>query len=672
MMFIGSNSNNNNDVVGLFKSLMVVSDTGRIKQSLELYKGDDSKYFKTLITNIGDDLSKYKYVFDLVLKINKESPKTTFHDIYFKYLSTNNFQKNRDFFVFLNKIVLEENVESLVYEQEENDSPYNSIISSLDVVTGLKLIKDFLTQRVLNFEEYYYQKYLSSTEKLVNTLENTTDVNEMYYRYPWFTGMITSKVYISSLNHDIDVFISNLNSPIIYKNKSWYKPNSLFYSYLSNQKNTRVLKGNADGIPSLEFMDDKNKIVYSFHILYKLYKNDFKFSYLILDDSVYAMEKKFFAVDYDTCCDEYHVNMFLDDERMYCHSNIELVMEFFNKAMANIQSQYKINNNMKLACFKNTRTLRELARIIAEITVFLHLDSLSNSLFKKRVIRNYYKQNMLFELKVEEKLPELLYDTEHIDVVSEFLYSSIDCEVFNIGESVYRLSRKSMFKPLQKKKAHNPCIVLKYIDEIDNHNYTYYQKKEKWLSIKDILSKQLTDDEYVTDVIYPRLCEVYEYDNVMSGGISFNEFERKYNLLFGLLEDVMSKEEIYDKHKDLFLYYPDPSYGEKDGVTIEEVVEPKPFQEPPKPEEPIIQEPIIQEPIQPKPQEPTPIEESMPIIVKRDPEVIEKNDDTCSNCGLCSYHLTTNTFLHSHDDHRKIKCIRICYNCLEHHNLDDF
>ena len=284
---------------------------------------------------------------------------------------------------------------------------------------------------------------------------------------------------------------------------------------------------------------------------------------------------------------------------------------------------------------------------------------------------------MLFELKVEEKLPELLYDTEHIDVVSEFLYSSIDCEVFNIGESVYRLSRKSMFKPLQKKKAHNPCIVLKYIDEIDNHNYTYYQKKEKWLSIKDILSKQLTDDEYVTDVIYPRLCEVYEYDNVMSGGISFNEFERKYNLLFGLLEDVMSKEEIYDKHKDLFLYYPDPSYGEKDGVTIEEVVEPKPFQEPPKPEEPIIQEPIIQEPIiqepiQPKPQEPTPIEESMPIIVKRDPEVIEKNDDTCSNCGLCSYHLTTNTFLHSHDDHRKIKCIRICYNCLEHHNLDDF
>ncbi len=676
-MLIGSNNNNsssnNGDVGGLFKSLMGVSDTEKIKQSLELYKGEDSKYFKTLIANIGDDLSKYKYVFDLVLKINKESPKTTFHDIYFKYLSTNNFQKNRDFFVFLNKIVLDDNVESLVYEQEDNDSHYNSIISALDLVTGVKLIKDFLSQRALNFEEYYYQKYLSTTEKLVNALENTVDINELYYRYPWFTGTITSKVYIASSNHDIDVFISNLNSPIVYKSKSWYKPNSLFYSYLSNQKHNRVLRGNSDGIPSLEFLDEKNKVVYSFHILYKLYKNDFKFSYLILDDNVYAMEKKFFAVDYDTCCDEYHVNLFLDDERMYCQSNIELVMEFFNKAMANIQSHYKITPAMKIPGLKSIRTLRELSKAIAEITVFLHLDSLSNSLFKKRVVRNYYKQNALFELKVEEKLPELLYDIEHIEVVSEFLYNSIECEIFNIGESVYRLSRKSMFKPLQKKKAHNPNIVLKYIDEIDNHNYTYYQKKEKWVSIKDILSQQITDDEYITDVIYPRMNEIYDYDHVMRSSISWDDFERKYSLLLGLLEDVMSKEEIYDKHKDLFLYYPDPWYGDEgDGVEIEEL----PVEAPVKEEEQVVMvspEEVVRD-----------VEEV--VAVKKEEDKVEvphdesvtsslpppPSSDVCSNCGISSFHLTTNTFVHSHDNHKKIKCICICYNCLEHHTLSDW
>ena len=663
-MNIGNNSGGD-DVTSLFRGLMSVNDVGKIKTELESYKGDDSKYFKTLITNLGDDLPKYKYVFDLVLKITKESPKTTFHDIYFKYLSTNNFQKYKNFYLFLNKLTLDDTIESLLYEEEDNDSQYNSIISSMDVTAGVKLIKDFLTQRTLNFEEYYYQKYLSNTEKLVNTLENTLDVNELYYRYPWFNNAITSKVYIASTNHDIDVFISNLNSPIVHKNKSWYKPNNLFYSYCSNQRNNRVLKGSHDdNIVTLEFLDEKSKVLYSFHILYKIFQNDFTFHNLILDDSIYTLEKKFFTVDYDTCCDEYHVNMFMDDDAMYSQANIDLVLEFFNKAMVNVQSEYKMNSSvLKLPVLKNIRTLRELARRVAEITVFLHIDFISHSTFKKQIIRNYYKQNALFDLTFEEKLPELLYDTEHTDVITEYLYNSIESEMFNIGESVYRLSRKSMFKPLQKKKTHHPPIHLKYIDENDNHNYVRY--KEKWLNIKDVLSKRIYDDEYITDVIYPRMSEIYNYENVMRKSISKKDFEKKYNLLFSLLEDVMSKEEIYDKHKDLFLYYPDPSYGDDvDGVIIEEVKETKPVVVIPEVViEPVVVIPEIVPPVIPPPLEviPVPTKVSGP----------NYKHDICSNCGVNSYHQNTTTFIHKNSDPKSVRCITICYNCLEKNTLTD-
>ena len=193
------------DIITLFKKLMTVNDVPKIVQELESYNGENSKYFKTLIQNLGTDLSKYKYVFDLVLKISKESPKVTFHDIYFKYLSTNNFQKFRNFFVFVNKLVLDDSshADSLVNDDDVDIQfdMYNTIVSSLDKETGIKLIKDFLTQRTLTFEEYYNQKYLSNTEKLKSKLENTyLDINKLYYRYPWLSDSIVSKVYISSKN----------------------------------------------------------------------------------------------------------------------------------------------------------------------------------------------------------------------------------------------------------------------------------------------------------------------------------------------------------------------------------------------------------------------------------------------------------------------------------------
>lgn len=734
-------SNETPTILTLFRKLLNTNEVAKLISELESYNGEESKYFKTLVQNLGnDDLSKYKYVFDLVLKINKENPKVTFHDIYFKFLSTNNFEKIRKLHSFLNKLSLEksEDIESLLYEEEDNDDTYNEIISSMDQESGLALIKGFLSQRSLNFEEYYYQKYLSDVDKLKNKLQNTEvyDTNKLYYRYPWITDAVVSKVFIASSEHDIDLFIHNSDSPTVYKSKTWYIPNELFYNFISNQSNARAIKGNDDGVSTLEFMDEKSKVTFSFHILYKLFKNDFNFSFVLLDETIFNLEKKFFAVDYDAVCDDYHVNLFLDDTKMFNQGNIDLLLEFFNKAMSNIQSQYKVTPSLlKLPSMKGVRTLRHLARKISEVTVFLHLDSMSKSIFKKRVIRNYYNQNMIFDLTIEEKLPELLYDTEHNDNVLAYLESSIETEIFNSGESVYRLSRKSMFRPLQKKRVCAPSIKLKYIDEFDDHNYIYYDKKEKWINIKDVLNQQF-DDEYTSDVIYPRVKEIFNYEQVMKAPMSLDQFKTKYSLLFHLLEDVIPEDELMEKHKDLFLYFPDPVYENdvveeatapvsKQPIEEEEVVEPleekKPIQS-----KPVINKSVEEsEPVEESVEESDPLEStsetpsddedvSLPPLLSELNKAVEKSKaplseefnfdeidslkqnkkevvvkvedeatdveskvdggacrDMCCKCKKRSKSECTSTFTHSSKNNKDVKCLTYCFDCLEKHQLDD-
>jgi hypothetical protein len=89
---------NDATIFSLIRNLMNNNDVSSIISELQSYKGEESKYVDTIVRNLKEDLTKYKYMFDLILKIYNENPKVSFYDIYFKFLSTNNFERHRKFY----------------------------------------------------------------------------------------------------------------------------------------------------------------------------------------------------------------------------------------------------------------------------------------------------------------------------------------------------------------------------------------------------------------------------------------------------------------------------------------------------------------------------------------------------------------------------------------------
>ena len=61
---------NETTIFTLIRKLMSNNDVSSIITELQSYKGEESKYVDTIIRNLKEDLTKYKYMFDLILKIH--------------------------------------------------------------------------------------------------------------------------------------------------------------------------------------------------------------------------------------------------------------------------------------------------------------------------------------------------------------------------------------------------------------------------------------------------------------------------------------------------------------------------------------------------------------------------------------------------------------------------
>jgi hypothetical protein len=251
--------------------------------------------------------------------------------------------------------------------------------------------------------------------------------------------------------------------------------------------------------------------------------------------------------------------------------------------------------------------------------------------------------------------------------------------------------------------------------------------------LKDVLSKKFdVDDEYITDVIYPRVVEIYDKEKTLGFNISIDEFKKKFTLLFSLLDDVLTEDEILEKHRSLFYYYPDPEYeietfssaspsaSDNEVIVIEpppsvvssppvtvavssvttpdtptissveppvlksilkeEEVKEKEIQKDDKAEEELIKQ-LMAETIQNnsfdlKTFDTTPSSSSSP-SPSPSSDGGTKNNNTiqnkaCFNCDLESDYLTTKTFQHSRSNPKDFKYISACFDCLEKKTINDY
>ena len=74
------------------------------------------------------------------------------------------------------------------------------------------------------------------------------------------------------------------------------------------------------------------------------------------------------------------------------------------RRFSNIDINYILNDDVV--------TNRDLAIMLGNVIVFLDIDTICDSIFKKRVQKEYYNYNVLFQLSKYEKLPELLINDD--------------------------------------------------------------------------------------------------------------------------------------------------------------------------------------------------------------------------------------------------------------------
>ena len=221
------------------------------------------------------------------------------------------------------------------------------------------------------------------------------------------------------------------------------------------------------------------------------------------------------------------------------------------------------------------------------------------------------------------------------------------------------------------------------------------------------------------------MVEIYDKEKTLGFNISMDEFKKKFTLLFSLLDDVLTEDEILEKHRSLFYYYPDPEYeietsfaSPSDNEVI--VIEPPPpsvVSSPPvtvavssvttpdtptisSVEPPVLKSILKEEEVKEKEiQKDDKAEEEL--IKQLMAETMQNNSfdlktfDTtpspssspssdggkvkntiqnkaCFNCDLESDYLTTKTFQHSRSNPKDFKYISACFDCLEKKTINDY
>ena len=174
------------------------------------------------------------------------------------------------------------------------------------------------------------------------------------------------------------------------------------------------------------------------------------------------------------------------------------------------------------------------------------MDEIIDSVFKRRLMLNYYKVEKVFSLSVEDKIPELsLLEENDINRVKieKYVDDQILNEMFNVGQMMFKISHRIIENNIELPKNHGLNEIEKIHYPIHNNiskeNIIYYDSD--WYDLQDLLLKKKEvypeNDEYFTDIFILRISEIYK-ENLENQYGTIEKHEEKYQNIYKLIHQI--------------------------------------------------------------------------------------------------------------------------------------
>ena len=591
------------EFVSFFEKISTLKNIDDIQEQFELFASDDvdNSYSTEILNYILKNFTYLQIKFIASLFLNSESKQI---GLLFERFLVN--QDNLLDVINLNKFCKKLSEGSYVKQMEEfgvNNIQYKSlfkeILDQFDKTLIFKFFNEYIDQEGNELLNMFYLKFLTKHKTEIRDFENEKkriiyekkknkedeyqkryqqkqleQMNEkniicinFYKKAAWINEEFVVKILISKdeqtdysrLSHSFDEFIVP-NTKTYLNEIEWHEAND---KYFLLQCDDNVNK-KQDGY-TLFFFNNGEELLIGLKIAY-LTSTD---KILYQDESIYNAERTFFA-NLDSKLNEMSVMKILDEPISDDVKQLGQLM--FKNALGQFSSSGKYMNLESIE--KSSLSVRDYVSHLSEVIVYLNLDNVSDSIFGKRIKKEYYKDDALFKLTEYEKIPELEFnDEKYANIVNSYINKKINNFVYKFGEDIYIIRNrfnndykrrndeeedddlKLKFKSIQafcksNKKSPSENLVI-YTNDMDSSEKTCYNLKDL---VKSISNKNFDVD--IDEIFKQRIIEIYDVEYILNPTMKRREFPIMNLIVNDILSmDIsLSRREIEEKlHMNLII-----------------------------------------------------------------------------------------------------------------------
>lgn len=483
--------------------------------------GDIDNLLRSVLTEPGLDRHQKKFLLSFQLKI----PKDLYKDYSEEYLATN--ISYNDFWKYFVQEHIDEIQEKQEKEEEaqdmkdrmadlfgestdEEDESYQPETLKGDMLPPV-IDPEGRTKRKIKFlwnekdDEWVTADEIGQANKTKYYSEADDTCTKEFKNYPWVSsdGATVRLVYIRSIE-DTDISPYITDSQIDYNSNIYYKTNKEFRNLLCQRLFKQEQEGNVLVFTSKRELEN---IKLKFEVLF-ITSNQ---KAIIQDEEIMNAQKSYFK----------QLRLTREDKinklrlRPINEEVKEIGMKYLSEKLHQIAPGvldygiYKIDSVkydtdfIKQIILKITKSCHNIECFfsgIADIVVYLNLESIGQGIYRKRIKQEYYLPDVLVELTHKEKLPELFIhgvsiDPEQSAQIDKIIEVKKIAIIHQLLSDVYNLENPGERKPTRSSYG----IVSLDNDKFktDWKVYCSYQEDVKDIDDEDIIHYLDNDDSKI-------------------------------------------------------------------------------------------------------------------------------------------------------------------------------